>query len=209
MVVVAGILEGRRSHGNVMKYLRMGTSSNFGNMFSMAGAAVLLPFLPLLPVQVLLNNLLYDLSELALPLDRVEEEELSRPRTWDLDAIRRFMFAFGPLSSLFDFLTFGVLLWGFQAGPALFRTGWFIESVASQVLVIFVIRSRLPVFAGRPHPMLALASVGVVAAAAALPFTAAAGWLGFVAPPGAMLGVIGVLVVAYLAMVEMLKRQLI
>jgi Mg2+-importing ATPase len=209
MVVVAGVIEGRRSHGNVMKYLRMGTSSNFGNMFSMAGAALFLPFLPLLPVQVLLNNLLYDLSEIVLPFDRVEDEEMARPRAWDLDAIRRFMLVFGPLSSLFDFVTFGVLLWVFQAGPELFRTGWFIESVASQVLVIFVIRTRRPALAGRPHPALVAAALAVVAVAVAITFSAADGALGFVAPPGALLAAIAVLVTAYLLMVETLKRRLI
>ena len=209
MVVVAGVTEGRRSHGNVMKYLRMGTSSNFGNMFSMAGAALFLPFLPLLPVQVLLNNLLYDLSEVALPFDRVEEEEMAVPRVWNLDAIRRFMLVFGPLSSLFDFVTFGVLLWVFQAGPELFRTGWFIESVASQVLVIFVIRTRHPAIAGRPHPALVAAALAVVAAAVVIPFSAAGAWLGFVTPPGALLAAVAALVAVYLLMVESLKRRLI
>jgi len=209
MVVVAGVIEGRRSHGNVMKYLRMGTSANFGNMFSMAGAALFLPFLPLLPVQVLLNNLLYDLSEVALPFDRVEEEEMEGPRAWDLDAIRRFMLVFGPLSSLFDFVTFGVLLWAFQAGPELFRTGWFVESVASQVLVIFVIRTRRPVLDGHPHPALAAAALAVVATAVAIPFSAAGAWLGFVAPPGALLAAVAALVTAYLLVVEGLKRRLI
>ena len=209
MVVVAGVIEGRRSHGNVMKYLRMGTSSNFGNMFSMAGAALFLPFLPLLPVQVLLNNLLYDLSEVALPFDRVEEAELAGPRAWDLNAIRRFMLVFGPLSSLFDFVTFGVLLWVFQAGPELFRTGWFIESVASQVLVIFVIRTRCPVTAGRPHPALVAAALAVVGAAVMIPFSAAGAWLGFVSPSGVLLGAVAALVAAYLLLVEGLKRKLI
>jgi Mg2+-importing ATPase len=187
----------------------MGTSSNFGNMFSMAGATLFLPFLPLLPVQVLLNNLLYDLSEVALPFDRVEEEELAAPRRWDLEGIRRFMFVFGPLSSLFDALTFGLLLWVFQAGPELFRTGWFVESVASQVLVIFVIRSRQRALAGRPHPALVLAALAVVALAAALPFTPAAGALGFVAPPWTLCAALAGVVAGYLLLVEALKRRLI
>ncbi len=203
-----GIVEGRRSHANVMKYLRMGTSSNFGNMTSMAGATLFLPFLPLLPVQVLLNNLLYDVSEVALPFDRVEEEELARPRVWDLDAIRRFMLAFGPLSSVFDFLTFGVLLFVFGADEALFRTGWFIESIASQVLVIFAIRSARPMLGGRPHPALVAGAVSVVAIAVALPFTPFAKWLGFVAPPGMLLGALAGLVAVYLALAELLKRRL-
>ncbi len=203
-----GILEGRRSHANVMKYLRMGTSSNFGNMASMAGATLFLPFLPLLPVQVLLNNLLYDVSEIALPFDRVEEEELARPRVWDLDAIRRFMLAFGPLSSVFDFLTFGILLVLFQADEPLFRTGWFVESVASQVLVIFAIRSARPMLAGRPHPALVAGALGVVAAAVAVPFTPAARWLGFVAPSAILLASLAALVAVYLVLAELLKRRL-
>jgi len=209
MVVAAGVVEGRRSHCNVVKYLRMGTSSNFGNMFSMAGATLFLPFLPLLPVQVLLNNLLYDLSEIALPFDRVEEEEMAAPRAWDLESIRRFMLAFGPLSSLFDFLTFGLLIWVYEAGPELFRAGWFIESVASQVLVIFAIRTRLPALAGRPHPALVASALAVVAAAVAIPLSPASAWLGFTAPPGALLAAVAGLVAAYLLVVEGLKRRLI
>ena len=207
-VVVSGVLEGRRSYANVMKYLRMGTSSNFGNMASMAAAALLLPFLPLLPLQVLLNNLLYDISEIALPFDRVEDEELSRPCVWDVDAIRRFMLTFGPLSSAFDLLTFGALLWMFHAGEALFRTGWFVESVASQVLVIFVIRSRLPVLQGRPHPGLIFAAFAVVALAAVIPFMPFAAWLGFVPPPWSVAATLAAIVLIYLAGVEVLKRRL-
>ncbi|MBI2752431.1 MAG: magnesium-translocating P-type ATPase [Betaproteobacteria bacterium] len=206
-ILLAGILEGRRSHANVTKYLRMGTSSNFGNMFSMAGATLFLPFLPLLPVQVLLNNLLYDLSETALPFDRVEEEELRRPRSLDLDSIRRFMLVFGPLSSIFDFVTFGVLLWVFQAGPELFRTGWFVESVASQVLVIFAVRTRLGLFAAKPHPALVAAALAVVALAVALPFSPLAPWIGFTPPPGGLLATVAVLVALYLTLVELVKRR--
>jgi Mg2+-importing ATPase len=206
-VLVGGVQEGRRSHANVMKYLRMGTSSNFGNMVSMAGATLFLPFLPLLPIQVLLNNLLYDLSEVALPFDRVEADDVRRPQQWDLEAIRRFMLVFGPLSSMFDFVTFGVLIWVFEAGPELFRTGWFIESIASQVLVIFAVRTRLPMFAARPHPALAAAAFGVLAVALAIPFTAMAPWLGFVAPSGVLLATLAGLVLAYLAAVEVAKAR--
>ncbi len=208
MVLLAAIVEGRRTHGNIMKYLRMGTSSNFGNMFSMAGATLFLPFLPLLPVQVLLNNLLYDLSEIPIPFDRVEDAETRSPRAWDLAPIRRFMLVFGPLSSLFDFLTFGLLLWAFRAGPELFRTGWFVESVASQVLVIFLIRGRAGPLAGRPHPGLAAAALAVVAVAALLPFTPAASFLGFVAPPPPLLAAVAALVAGYLVLVEAVKRRL-
>ncbi len=141
-VVHRGVLEGRRTFGNIMKYVMMGTSSNFGNMFSMAGGALFLPFLPLLPVQILVNNFLYDLSEIPIPLDRVDQEWLERPRHWDMKAIRNFMLVVGSISSIFDFVTFYVMLHVFHAGERMFHTGWFVESLATQVLVIFVIRTR-------------------------------------------------------------------
>ncbi|HWT99655.1 MAG TPA: magnesium-translocating P-type ATPase, partial [Terriglobales bacterium] len=141
-VLSKGVREGRRTFGNIMKYVMMGTSSNFGNMFSMAGAVLLLPFLPMQPLQVLLNNLLYDLSEVPIPLDEVDEEMMATPHHWDIGFIRRFMLLLGPVSSLFDFLTFGLLLFVFHASEKVFQTGWFIESLATQVLVIFVIRTR-------------------------------------------------------------------
>src|SRR5206468_3176538 len=122
-----GILEGRRTFGNIMKYIMMGTSSNFGNMFSMAGASMFLPFLPMLPVQILLNNLLYDVSEIAIPLDSVDDDALMRPHHWDMHLIRNFMLVIGPISSVFDFLTFYIMLRVFHAGAALFQTGWFVE----------------------------------------------------------------------------------
>ena len=135
--------EGRRTFGNIMKYIMMGTSSNFGNMFTMAGASLFLPFLPMLPMQILLNNLLYDLSEMPIPTGRGRRRDHRRsPQRWDMRFIRNFMLVLGPVSSVFDFLTFGLLLLVFHAGEALFQTGWFIESLATQVLVIFVIRTR-------------------------------------------------------------------
>src|SRR5512143_2126654 len=136
-----GVREGRRTFGNVTKYIMMGTSSNFGNMFSMAGGTLLLPFLPMLPIQILLNNFLYDLSEIAIPLDRVDGETLAKPRVWDMDFIRSFMLTLGPVSSAFDLLTFFILLYFFNANEALFHTGWFVESVVTQVLVTFFIRT--------------------------------------------------------------------
>jgi Mg2+-importing ATPase len=160
-------------------------------------------------MQVLLNNLLYDLSETALPFDRCEDEDLAQPRAWDLASIRRFMLGFGPLSSVFDFLTFGVLLWVFQAGPELFRTGWFIESVASQVLVIFAIRTRRPVLKSAPHPALVAAALAVVVVAVMIPFLPGAGTLGFVTPSAGLLAAVGLLVAAYLWLVEHFKRRLI
>jgi Mg2+-importing ATPase len=192
-VVRDGVLEGRRTYANIMKYLMMVTSSNFGNMLSMAAATLFLPFLPMLPVQILLNNLLYDVSETAIPFDRVDEAELRRPHVWDVREIRRFMLVLGPVSSLFDLLTFGVLLLA-GASVALFQTGWFIESIATQVLVIFVIRTRRDPLESRPHPLLAATSLGVLAVALALPFTPAGPLLGFVAPPAAFFAVLVVLV---------------
>ena len=205
-VLHVGVLEGRRTFTNVMKYIMMATSSNFGNMVSVAAASLFLPFLPLLPVQILLNNLLYDTSELPLPLDEVDPEDLRQPRAWDAGFIRRFMLVFGPLSSLFDLLTFGLLLLVFHAGPALFRTGWFIESIATQVLVIFVIRTRMSAWHSAPHPWLGAAALAVVCLAIALPFTPVADLLGFEAPPLRLLLVLALLVVLYLATAEMAKR---
>jgi Mg2+-importing ATPase len=140
-VLLAGVLEGRRAFGNIMKYLIMGTSSNFGNVFSMAGAALVLPFLPMLPKQILLNNFLYDLAQITIPSDNVDASFVRKPHRWNIDFIRRFMLLIGPISSAYDFLTFYVLLKLFHAPAALFHTGWFVESLATQTLVIFVIRT--------------------------------------------------------------------
>ena len=182
-VVHAGVLEGRRTFGNIMKYIMMGTSSNFGNMFSMAGAALFLPFLPMLPTQILLNNILYDISEIPIPLDEVDAEEIAQPRILELGFIRNFMLIIGPISSLFDFLTFYVLLKVLNAHEALFQTGWFVESLCTQVLVIFVIRTRGNPFKSKPHPLLALTSLSIVALAIVLPLTPLGAYFGFVAPP--------------------------
>ena len=206
-VLHEGVMEGRRTFGNIMKYIMMGTSSNFGNMFSMAAASVALPFLPMLPIQILLNNFLYDTSEVPIPLDRVDEEYLMRPRRWDMAFIRNFMLVVGPVSSLFDFLTFYLLLAVFHAGEALFHTGWFIESLATQVLVIFIIRTRLNPLRSRPHPWLAMTSLLVVLIAALLPLMPLAGYLGFVAPPAGFYGVLALVVGAYLLLVEKIKRM--
>jgi P-type Mg2+ transporter len=205
-VLHEGVLEGRRTFANVMKYLLMGTSSNFGNMFSMAGASVFLPFLPMLPTQILLNNMLYDFSEIAIPFDRVDVKEVAMPRVWDMKFIRNFMLAVGPVSSVFDFLTFYVLLKVLSADAPLFHTGWFIESLATQVLVIFVIRTRLNPFASHPHPLLTTTSLLVVALGAILPFTPLGPILGFVAPPIRFFVILGGMVIAYLGLVEMIKR---
>jgi Mg2+-importing ATPase len=205
-VVERGVREGRRTFGNIMKYIMMGTSSNFGNMFSMAGASLILPFLPMLPIQVLLNNLLYDLSEVPIPMDDVDDELLAQPRHWDIHFIRNFMLVLGSVSSLFDFLTFGLLLWVFNATEAVFQTGWFIESLATQVLVIFLIRTRRSPWRSRPNPLLAATSLAVVAAGVLLPYSAIGRWFGFVPLPPAFLAALAVLVVCYLLLAEGVKR---
>ncbi len=205
-VLYEGIREGRRSFGNVLKYIMMATSSNFGNMFSMAAATLVIPFLPMLPVQILLNNFLYDLSEVPIPLDHVDEADLARPHEWDMTAIRNFMMVIGPVSSAFDFLTFYVMLRVFHAHEAMFHTGWFLESVATQVLVIFVIRTRASPLASRPHPLLVVTSLAVVACATLLPWTPAGAALGFVRLPLDFFAILAVMVVAYLGAVEGVKQ---
>jgi Mg2+-importing ATPase len=205
-VLHAGVLEGRRTFGNIMKYIMMGTSSNFGNMFSMAGAALFLPFLPMLPTQILLNNILYDISEIPIPLDEVDAQETAQPRVLDLGFIRNFMLVIGPISSLFDFLTFYVLIEILKAEEKLFQTGWFVESLCTQVLVIFVIRTRGNPFKSKPHPLLALTSIAIVATAIFLPLTPLGSYFGFVAPPASFYGILTVMVIAYLGIVQMGKQ---
>ena len=207
-VLGEGVMEGRRTFANVMKYVMMATSSNFGNMLSMAAASVLLPFLPMLPAQILLNNLLYDASEAAIPFDAVDASELERPRDWDAGSIRRFTLVFGTLSSCFDFATFGLLRLVFHADAPLFRTGWFIESMATQVLVIFVLRTRAAPWASRPHPAVVVAALATIVVAVSLPFTPLAATLGFVAPPPLLLAGIAAVAGLYLASAELAKRYL-
>jgi len=206
MVLHQGILEGRRTFGNVMKYIMMATSSNFGNMFSMAAATLFLPFLPMLPLQILLNNLLYDVSEISLPMDDVDAEDLAQPRRWDMAFIRNFMLTIGPISSLFDFLTFYLLVRLFNAHESLFHTGWFVESIATQVLVIFVIRTRRNPLRSHPNRWLVLTSLGVVLTAMGLPFSPLAPYLGFTPLPLEFFGLLAVLLAAYLFMVEGAKQ---
>ncbi|MDE2590401.1 MAG: HAD-IC family P-type ATPase, partial [Patescibacteria group bacterium] len=145
LVLADGVVEGRKVFGNIIKYIRMGASSNFGNMFSVLGASLFLPFLPMAPLQVIANNLLYDLSQTAIPTDTVDPEYIEKPRKWDIADIRRFMFFFGPTSSVFDYVTFGVMIFVFHAwlnNVKLFQTAWFVESLLTQTLIVHVIRSR-------------------------------------------------------------------
>jgi Mg2+-importing ATPase len=207
-VLHAAILEGRRAFGNVMKYLLMGTSSNFGNMFSMAGAFLFLPFLPMLPTQILLNNFLYDLAQITIPTDNVDDAFIQTPQRWDIAIIQRFMVVIGPISSLYDFLTFGVLLWVFRASEGLFQTGWFVESLATQTLVLFVIRTAGNPLRSRPSLPLAITTVLVVLTGVILPFTPLAATLGFVPLPAAYFVFLGGVTLTYLLLVEVVKRRL-
>lgn len=204
-VVADGVEEGRRTFANILKYVRMGASSNFGNMMSMAAASIALPFLPMLPTQILLNNLLYDLSELGIPFDRVSAQATAQPQVWSMSRLVRFAAIMGPVSSLFDFLTFGALLYLFQASPDEFRTAWFLESMATQILVIFVIRTNGRPWRNWPDPVLAASSLVALLVAMVLPFTPLGAWFGFVAPPPIMMAGIALLVVVYLACAELLK----
>ena len=205
-VLATGVAEGRRIFANTIKYVLMGTSSNFGNMFSAAAASALLPFLPLLPSQILLNNLLYDSSQLAIPTDRVDEEQLQAPSHWNIAFIRRFMLTFGPISSLFDFLTFGLMLGVLHAGATEFRTGWFVESLATQTLIIFAIRThKVPFFRSRASVPLTITSLTVVAVGVLLTISPLARPLGFTPLPWKFFGALAGFVVVYLILVEFTK----
>jgi Mg2+-importing ATPase len=207
-VLADGVMEGRRIFANTMKYVLMATSSNFGNMFSAAGASLFLSFLPMLPSQILLNNLLYDVGQLAIPTDRVDAEVLARPAAWDIGFVRRFMAVFGPLSSIFDFLTFFVMLDVLGAGQREFRTGWFVESLATQTLVVFVIRTRrVPFMRSRPSRAMLLLPLACAATGAILPLTPLASLLGFTALPLSFFAILVAMLFAYLALVEFAKRR--
>ncbi len=207
-VLADGVMEGRRIFANTLKYVLMATSSNFGNMFSAAGATLFLSYLPMLPSQILLNNLLYDAGQMAIPTDRVDPEVLARPAAWDIAFVRRFMVVFGPISSVFDFATFYVMLVILNAGRFEFRTGWFVESIATQTLVIFVIRTRrVPFLRSRPsRPMIALpitcALIGIT-----IPFTPLAHVLGFTSLPLAFFLILLAMVAMYLVLVELVKAR--
>jgi Mg2+-importing ATPase len=208
-VLHRGILEGRRASGNMMKYLLMGTSSNFGNMFSMAAASLFLPFLPMLPTQILLNNFLYDLAQITIPTDNVDATYIQRPQRWDMRVIRDFMIFIGPISSVFDFLTFYAMLRIFHASQTLFHTGWFVESLATQTLVLFVIRTMGNPLRSRPSRPLVITTFVIVAIGAALPATPLAPILGFTMPPARYFVLLLLAVVVYLVLVEVAKRQLV
>ncbi len=208
-VLHGGIIEGRKAFGNVLKYILMGTSSNFGNMFSMAAATLFLPFLPMLPTQILLNNFLYDLAQVTIPTDNVDPAYIQSPQKWNVRIIRNFMIAIGPISSIFDFLTFYILLTVFRSSEALFHTGWFVESLATQTLVLFVIRTARRPWSNRPSLPLASTTIMIVIVGLLLPFSPLAERLGFVPLPVGFFLFLTVAVVIYLMLVEIVKGRLV
>ncbi len=208
-VLREGILQGRRTFANTLKYVFMATSANFGNMFSVAGASLFLPFLPMLPKQILLINFLTDLPEMTIAGDNVDQEYVQRPRRWDIAFIRRFMLTFGPLSSLFDFITFGALLWLTHNNPAreaLFHTGWFVESILSASLVVFVLRTQGPLLRSRPSRAMLAMTAFVALLVIGLPFSPLAGLLDFRPLPLTFLVAVAGIVGLYLVAAELVKR---
>lgn len=205
-VLLEGVKAGRVTFNNTLKYVFMATSANFGNMFSMAGASLFLPFLPLLPKQILLTNLLTDLPEMTIASDAVDSELVSKPRRWDIGFIRRFMLTFGLISSVFDYITFGVLMFAFGGTEGIFRTGWFLESVISASLIVLVIRSRKPFWASKPGRWLVLATLCVIAAALLLPYSPLSGLLGFEPVCPFVLAALSVIVVLYILTAELAKK---
>jgi Mg2+-importing ATPase len=205
-VLVQGVREGRATFANTLKYVFMATSANFGNMFSMAGASLFLPFLPMLPSQILLTNLLTDFPEMTIATDSVDRELVERPRRWDIKFIRNFMITFGPVSSVFDFLTFGVLLFILHAQLDSFRTGWFLESVISASVIVLVIRTRRPFFQSRPGKYLLSATLLIVAVTLAFPFSPLGLLFEFRPLPILFFIVLGAIVIFYIVAAEMAKK---
>jgi Mg2+-importing ATPase len=208
LVLEAGVMEGRSVFGNIVKYIKMAASSNFGNMFSVLGASIFLPFLPMLPIQVLTNNLLYDFSQTSIPTDQVDQDWLTKPRKWTISEIRRFIIFIGPISSIFDYATFFIMLSIFHSwnNAALFHTGWFVESLFTQTLIIHVIRTnKIPFIESRASNALIFTSLAIVAVGAYLPFSPLAGVLGFVPlPPTYWLFLLGMLI-AYILLTQVIK----
>jgi Mg2+-importing ATPase len=205
-VLADGVAEGRRTVLNVDKYVLMAGSANFGNILSMALAGVFLPFLPLLPIQVLLTNLVYDIAQMGLPLDHVDSEDVARPVHWDIRRIERFMLFMGPISTVFDMLTFAVLLLVFHAGMTTFRTGWFVESLITQILMVFAVRTRRLLFASRPAWLVTVLAVGATLGVLALPFTFLGRWFQLTPLGGPYYVFLIAIVVAFVLAIETAKR---
>jgi len=222
LVLDAGIIEGRKIFANIIKYIRMGASSNFGNMFSVLGASYLLPFLPMKPIQILLNNLLYDFSQTGIPTDHVDEEQIVRPRKWDVSNIKWFMIFIGPISSIFDYATFALMWFVFNSkaflDPALgetgremhaqlFQTGWFVESLLTQTLIVHIIRTkRLPFIQSRASLPMTLTTLAVMAIGVWLPYSPFADAFGFVRLPLSFWGWIAVFLLLYSILTHNVKK---
>ncbi|MDD5109680.1 MAG: magnesium-translocating P-type ATPase [Patescibacteria group bacterium] len=200
------VREGRKTFANTLKYIKMGASSNFGNMVSMTGASLFLPFLPMLPTQILLNNFLYDLSQVTIPSDSVDDDYLIKPRPWDIKYIREFILTIGPVSSLFDFVTFFVMWKIFNAAPEMFRTGWFVESLFTQTLVIHIIRTnKIPFIGSRPSRLLLWSTLAVVAAGCVIPYSPLSAWFGFTPLPLRFFGILAGIAFTYLLLTQFVK----
>ncbi len=213
MVLEGGVIEGRRVFANILKYIRMGASSNFGNMFSVLGASAFLPFIPMAPIQVLTNNLLYDFSQIPIPIDSVDEEQVARPRPWNLDEIKRFILFMGPVSSIFDYTTFFVMLWVFNcwdpSRAAVFQTGWFVESVMTQTLIIHVIRTnKIPFLQSRASWPLTLTTLAIMAIGVWLPDSPLGPALGLTHLPPLYWPILMVTLLAYLCVTQLIKAWL-
>ncbi len=225
LVLEDGIIEGRKVFGNIIKYIKMGASSNFGNMFSVIGGSLLLPFLPMKPIQVLINNLLYDFSQLGIPSDRVDDEYLLQPRKWNIESIKKFLLFIGPMSSIFDYTTFALLMWFYKCnvyssstatGAAkdhaekFFHSGWFVESLLTQTLIVHVIRTnKIPFFQSTASLPLTLTTLIVMATAIALPFSPAVSYLGFTPLPPSFFGWMALTVVCYVTLTHYMKTRFI
>jgi Mg2+-importing ATPase len=220
LVLEAGVIEGRKVFANILKYIRMGASSNFGNMFSVLGASVFVPFLPMRPIQILANNLLYDVSQTAIPTDDVDPEQVERPRPWDMKQLSRYILFIGPCSSIFDYTTYLMMLflfgcWNVSTPEAaahserLFQTGWFIESLLTQTLIIHIIRTnRIPFLQSRPAWPLMAMSACIMAAGIALPFTPVGPYLGFTTPPGMYWPLLVLTLLLYVVLTQAVKTWL-
>jgi Mg2+-importing ATPase len=208
LVLEQGVMEGRRVFGNIIKYIKMAASSNFGNMFSVLGGSLFLPFIPMLPIQVLTNNLLYDFSQTAIPTDNVDPEWLKKPRKWDISGIRRFILYIGPISSIFDYMTYFIMLYVFNCwtNPTLFHTGWFVESLFTQTLIIHVIRTnKIPFIQSRASKPLLLASLAIVAVGAWLPYSPFAVFLGLTPLPPLYWLLLAGMLLCYVLLTQVVK----
>ena len=208
LILEQGVLEGRRVFGNIIKYIQMAASSNFGNMFSVVGASAFLPFLPMLPIQVLTNNLLYDFSQTTIPTDQVDTDWVTRPRKWEIGRILRFILFIGPISSLFDYITFFIMLYVFKCwdNPALFHTGWFVESIFTQTLIIHVIRTtKIPFLQSRASWPLMISSIVIMAVGAWLTVSPLADALGFVPLPPMFWALLALILASYVCLTQLMK----